>query len=108
MNFFRFLDIEFQHKAIEISRMRSDTYSVSVAGEAQAQRMLLEGTRKAYKWLMVAKVIGKFWLVKLHLLPEPISPLIPKEAPPTSPPKQTLTIVPEGNQANEGSTETAT
>lgn len=85
MKAFQFLDIEFQKKAIEISHFRSDTYDVAVGGEAQAQRMLLEWLRVFYKWIMVPKVIGKFFLVNLHILPLPISPLIPKEAPPPPP-----------------------
>lgn len=100
MKAFQFLDIEFQKKAIEISKFKSDTYDVAVGGEAQAQRMLLEGLRIFYKWIMVPKVIGKFIAVNLGLIPEPVSPLIPKEAPK---PKETkLHEVPQqGSVANE-------
>ncbi len=66
--------------------MKSDNYDVAVGGEAQAQRMLLEALRICYKWFMVPKVIGKFWAMKLGLIPVPISPLIPKEA--TPPPRE--------------------
>ncbi len=98
MKAFQFLDIEFQKKAIEISKMKSDTYDVAIGGEAQAQRMLLEALRVFYKWIMVPKVIAKFWAVNLGLIPVPISPLIPKAAP--EPQKPTL-VQPEGNPTNE-------
>jgi hypothetical protein len=99
MNAFQFLDIEFQKRAVDISKMRSDNYDVKIGGEAQAQRMLLEFVRHFYKWWAVPKVIGKFWLVKLGIMEEPISPLIPKEAPKPAP-KQALTAVPNEGDAN--------
>ncbi len=96
MKAFQFLDIEFQKKAIQISKMKSDNYDVAIGGEAQAQRMLLEFLRVFYKWIMVPKVIGKFLAVNLRIIPEPISPLIPAPAP--EPKKEPLTLVPEGSQ----------
>lgn len=101
MNAFQFLDIEFQKRAIDISRMRSDNYDVKVGGEAQAQRMLLEFVRHFYKWWAVPQVIVKFWAVKLHLIPEPISPLIPKAAPEPKPEKTLTVVPPEGNPAHD-------
>jgi len=88
VNVFQFLDIEFQKRAIDISKMSSANYCVKIGGEAQAQRMLLEFVRVFYKWWAVPKVIGKFWLVKLGVIAEPISPLIPKAAPPPAPTPQ--------------------
>lgn len=110
MNAFQFLDIEFQKRAIDISRMRSDNYDVKVGGEAQAQRMLLEFVRHFYKWWAVPQVIVKFWAVKLHLIPEPISPLIPKAVPNEPLPQKTkLTDVSasQGSPANDQGTPSA-
>lgn len=110
MNAFQFLDIEFQKRAIDISKMRSDNYCVKIGGEAQAQRMLLEFVRVFYKWWAVPKVIGKFWAVKLGVIAEPISPLIPKAAPPPSKPEaKPLSVVPpEGNPAHDQGTPSTT
>lgn len=111
MNAFKFLDIEFQKRAIDISKMSSANYDVKIGGEAQAQRMLLEFVRVFYKWWAVPKVIVKFWAVKLHLIPEPISPLIPKEVKPELLPQRTKlhsAPPPEGNQANEQGTQSPT
>jgi hypothetical protein len=85
MNAFRFLDIQFQKRAIDISKMKSDTYDVKVGGEAQALRMLLEALRIFYKWYAVPKVIAQFLAVKIGLMAEPISPLIPVAAPKLEP-----------------------
>lgn len=108
MNAFRFFDIEFQHRAIDISKMRSDAYDPKVAGEAQASRFLLELVRTFYKWYAVPKLIVKFWATKIGLIEESISPLIPKAAPPLGAvsglagSQKGLTVVPpEGNPANE-------
>lgn len=98
MNAFQFLDIQFQKRAVDISKMKSDTYDVKVGGEAQALRMLLECLRVFYKWYAVPKIILQFWAVKLHLMDVPISPLIPKEAPSD---KKPLAVVPnEGDSTN--------
>ncbi len=111
MNAFQFLDIEFQKRAIDISKMRSDNYDVKIGGEAQAQRMLLEFVRHFYKWWAVPQVIAKFWAMKLGIIAQPVSPLFPKAVPQPEPeaPKKPLTVVPpEGNPANDQGTPSPT
>lgn len=106
MNAFRFFDIEFQCRAIDISKMRSDNYDPKVAGEAQASRFLLESVRTFYKWYAVPKLVLKFWATKIGFIEESISPLIPRAAPESKPEQKPLTVVPQtGNPANDqGST----
>lgn len=105
MKAFQFLDIEFQKKAIEISKMKSDTYDVKVGGEAQAQRMLLDALRIFYKWYAVPKVIGKYLLVRMGVIPNPVSPLVPQEVKQQAAQaegKVPLHAVPQGCANNEG------
>ncbi len=75
MKIFEFLDIEFQLVSVK----NGNAYSLFSDGRAKALHSIIGFLRSAAKWLSVPLIIGKFLLMKAHLIDEPISPLKPRE-----------------------------
>lgn len=73
MEFFEFIDINFQNKSYE----NSVKYSIKRDGELQALHMMVGMERKFFKWTAFFKFIFDYFLVLLTFKDEP-EKIVPK------------------------------